>query len=83
MKSNAGCFRRQLVGLAIGVSLLSACATVSSERVVGVCPPVVEYDQAEQAQAAIEIEALPGDAVLIDWLADYSVLRDQARSCAS
>jgi len=47
-----------------------------------VCPPVAEYSQAEQTQAANEIEALPGDAVLIDWLADYSVLRDQARSCA-
>jgi hypothetical protein len=53
---------------------------VSSERVVGVCPPVVEYSQAEQALAADEIEALRGGAVLIDWLADYSVLREQARS---
>jgi hypothetical protein len=42
---------------------------------------VVEYDAAEQAQAADEIEALPDDAVLIDWLADYSVLRQQVRSC--
>jgi len=49
--------------------------------VVGVCPPVVGYSQAEQVQAAGEIEALPDDAVLIDWLADYSVLRKQVRSC--
>jgi hypothetical protein len=65
----------------IVTSLLGACATVSSEPVVEVCPPVVEYSQAEQVLAANEIEALPGGAVLIDWLADYSVLRDQARSC--
>jgi hypothetical protein len=62
-------------------SLLSACATVSSERGVGVCPPVVEYSQAEQAQAADEVPALPEDSVLIDWLADYSALRDQVRVC--
>jgi hypothetical protein len=82
MKPNAECLKPRLVGLAILTSLLSACATVGFESVVGVCPPVVEYSQAEQTLAAIEIEALPGDAVLIDWLADYSMLRDQARSCA-
>jgi hypothetical protein len=42
---------------------------------------VVEYSQAEQAQAADEVAALPEDSVLIDWLADYSALRDQVRVC--
>jgi len=81
MKYNAECLRLRFAALAIVTSLLSACATVSSEPAVGTCPPVVEYSQAEQTQAADEIDALPGGAVLIDWLADYSVLREQARSC--
>ena len=63
------------------MSLLSACATVNSERAVGTCPPVVEYSRAEQAKAADEIEALLEQAILIDWLADYSVLRVQTRAC--
>jgi len=48
---------------------------------MGVCPPVVEYSQAEQAQAAGEVAALPEDSVLIDWLGDYSLLREQVRVC--
>jgi len=48
-----------------------------------VCPAVVEYSQTEQIQVADEIETLSGDAVLIDWLADYSVLREQARTCGA
>jgi len=82
MKSSAECWRLRLVGLVIVTGLLSACATVSSEQVVGVCPPVVEYSQAEQALAADEVEALPQNAVIVGWLNDYSVMRDQARSCA-
>jgi len=48
-----------------------------------VCPPVVEYSQAEQAQAADEVAALPEDSILIGWMADYSVLREQIRSCGA
>ncbi len=81
MKPNARCSRRHLVGLGIVTSLLSACATESSESVIGVCPSVVEYSQAEQALAADEIASLPDGAVLIEWMADYSVMREQARSC--
>ena len=81
MKSNAECSRLRLAALVIGASWLTGCATVSSESVVVVCPPVVEYDAAEQARVASEVEALPDAAVLIDWMADYSVLREQARSC--
>ena len=83
MKSSAECFTPRLAALAIVTSFLSACATVSSEPAVGTCPPVVEYSQAEQALAANEIDALPGGAVLIDWLADYSMLREQVRSCGA
>ncbi|MBL4766338.1 MAG: hypothetical protein JKY94_01195 [Rhodobacteraceae bacterium] len=81
MKSNTECSRLRLAALVIVTSLLDACATVSSESVVGVCPPVVEYSQAEQALAADRIEALPDGDVLIDWLADYRELRQQARTC--
>ncbi len=81
MKSNVECFRLPLVGLAIVMSLLSACAMASSEPVVGICPPVAEYSAAEQARVVSEVESLPDDAALINWLADYSVLREQARSC--
>ncbi len=83
MKSNAGCSGLRLVGLATVTSLLNACATASSERAVGVCPPVVEYSAAEQARVANELEALPDGAALINWLADYGVLREQARSCGT
>jgi len=83
MKPNAECSRLRLAALVIVTSLLSACATVSSEPAVGVCPAVVEYSQAEQVQVADEIETLSGDAVLIDWLADYGVLREQARTCGA
>jgi len=85
MKSNAECFRLRLVGLVIVIvivmSLLSACATVSSKSVTGVCPPTSEYSQAEQAQAADEVATLSEDSVLIGWLADFSMLREQVRIC--
>jgi hypothetical protein len=45
------------------------------------CPLVVEYSQAEQAQAAGEVVSLPQNAVIIGWLNDYSVMREQAREC--
>ena len=62
-------------------SLLSACATVSSELVAGVCPPVVEYDAGFQAKAAEEVKALPEGSAVVDMLSDYAVLREQARGC--
>ena len=80
--SNAGSWRRRLVGLAIATSLLTACATVGSDARHGLCPPVVEYSRAEQARVAEEVAALPEGAVIVGWLADYTVLRDQARACS-
>ena len=81
MKFNVECSRPRLAALAIATSLLTACATVSSESVTGVCPPTSEYSQAEQAQAADEVATLSEDSVLIGWLADYSMLREQVRIC--
>ena len=62
---------------------LSACAGVSSDTAPSTCPPVVEYSRAEQARVAEEVAALPEGALIPGWLADYAVLRDQARACAS
>ncbi|WP_206678359.1 hypothetical protein [Sphingomonas ursincola] len=46
-----------------------------------VCPPVVEYSREFQARAADELDLLPEGSALAEMLADYSVMRDQARSC--
>ncbi|KAB2787834.1 hypothetical protein F9K97_07560 [Brucella anthropi] len=61
---------------------LTACATVASEpRVATVCPPVVEYSREFQARAADELDLLPERSAIAEMLADYSVMRDQARTC--
>jgi hypothetical protein len=44
---------------------------------------VVEYSRAEQALVAEEVAALPGGALIVEWLADYAVLREQARACSA
>jgi hypothetical protein len=41
----------------------------------------VAYSAVEQAKVAEEVAALPERAMITDWLADYAVLRDQARAC--
>ncbi len=82
MKSNAGCSTRRLAVLAIATSLLSGCATgVSEPRIATVCPPVVEYTRELQARAAEELGMLPDGSAIAEMLADYSVMRDQARAC--
>jgi hypothetical protein len=43
---------------------------------------VVDYSRAEQGRLAEEVAALPQEARIVDWLADYAVLREQARACA-
>ena len=81
MKSSAKCSKPRLVVLVIVTSFLSACATVSSEPVVGVCPPVVEYEVGFQARAAEDVQALPDGSAVVEMLNDYAVMRDQARIC--
>ena len=39
------------------------------------------YSPAEQTRVADEVAALPQGAVIIAWLADYAVRRDQVRAC--
>jgi hypothetical protein len=80
--SNAGCSMRRLAVLATATSWLTGCATVASEpRIVTVCPPVIEYSREVQAQAARELGMLPDGTTIAGMLADYSVMRDQARAC--
>lgn len=80
--SNAGCWRRRLAVLAITMSLLSGCATVRSEEGwLAACPPVVEYGREFQTRAAEELELLPERSVVAEMIADYGVMRDQARAC--
>ncbi|MCF6273822.1 MAG: hypothetical protein L3J37_11655 [Rhodobacteraceae bacterium] len=81
MKFSAECLRPRLAALIIVTSLLSACATVNSERATGVCPPVVEYDDGFQTRAAEEVQALPEGAEIVEMLSDYAVMREQVRAC--
>ena len=60
---------------------LTACSGASSDTPHRACPPVVEYIRAEQAHVADEVTALPENARIVDWLADYAVLRAQVRAC--
>ena len=81
MKSNAGCWRRRLVGLVIAMSLLNGCGTGGSDGGSVVCPPVVEYSPAIQERAAQEVQLLPMDSSVVGMLKDYAVMREQARHC--
>ena len=54
---------------------------VSSEPVVGVCPPVVEYGTGFQARAAEEVLLLPDGSIVVKMLSDYAVMREQAQVC--
>lgn len=82
MKSNTGCSMRRLAALAIATISLSGCATgVSKSRVVATCPPVVVYSREFQARAADELDLLPKESAIAEMLADYGVMREQARAC--
>jgi len=81
MLFNARCWRRPQTALGIATLFLTACEGVGSDTPPSACPLVVDYSRAEQARVADEVAALPEGAVILDWLADYAVLRDQARAC--
>ena len=82
MPSTARCWTPPAAALAVSTILLTGCAGVTSDAPPGACPPVIEYNQAEQARVAEEVAALPEGALIPGWLADYAVLRDQVRACA-
>lgn len=71
--------RLLLIGLAIVTTCLSGCATVRSKPLP--CVPVVEYDQAFLDRASGELNLLPEGSAIENMLADYVVMRDQARAC--
>jgi hypothetical protein len=45
------------------------------------CPPVVAYSQEFLARVANELDRLPPGSAIEQMLADYQVMRDQARVC--
>ena len=81
MLYNDKCWMRPPTALAAAMILLSGCVGVGFDGPYGACPPVVEYTRAEQARVADELAALQEGALISEWLADYAVLRDQARAC--
>ena len=68
-----------LAGLVIASSLLAACATAPSDGLP--CPPVAFYSREFLARAADELERLPPGSATEQLLADYQVMREQARAC--
>jgi len=60
---------------------LIGCEKVGFEVPPSTCPPVVDYNRAEQAQVAEEVAVLSEGALIGEWLADYAVLKAQVRSC--
>jgi hypothetical protein len=82
MAPSVGCLKPLLIGLAIAVNLLSACATGGSEGPPAiVCPIVVAYDQAFLERAADELGMLAEGSAVDQMLRDYSVMREQGRMC--
>ena len=71
--------RLRAVVLAIATSLLAGCATERSDSAP--CPPVVEYGREFLARSASELDSLPAGSAIEQMLADYRVMRDQARTC--
>ena len=56
-------FRARLDGTEIGV--------------VAACPPVVDYGEEFQAQAAVEVEMLPAASPVAEMLREYAVMRTE------
>lgn len=80
MKHDAACWKPGRIAPVIATLFLSGCAAAGSNH--RACPPVVEYPRTFQARAAAEVEALPPGSAIEVMLADYAVLRAQARACA-
>ena len=71
--------RLPLAVLAIAVSLLAGCATEPTDG--SPCPPVVAYGRDFLARAGDELDSLPAGSAIEQMLADYQVMREQARAC--
>jgi hypothetical protein len=81
MQFKSICWMQRQIGLAAVMIFLTGCAGVDSDVPPSDCPPVVEYSRAAQARVANEVALLPEGALIVGWLADYAVLRQQARAC--
>ena len=81
MSYNARCWTQQAAALAAVMIFLNGCEGVGFDATLKPCPPVVEYSRAEQARVVHEVAQLPESSLIIGWLADYAVLRDQVRTC--
>lgn len=76
------CSMRRTGGLAIVTISLTACgATGSDVSAFRVCPPVIDYGADFREQAAGELASLPEGSAIAGMLADYAVMREQARAC--
>jgi hypothetical protein len=71
--------RLRAVALAIALAWLSGCATAPSDGAP--CPPVVAYSGDFLVRAADELNLLPAGSAIEQMLADYQVMREQARVC--
>lgn len=80
MKLSTTCWALQRAVPLTLMLLLSACVMGSSKPQAH-CPPVVPYSREAQTQVARELATLPAGALIPGWLADYAVMRDQARAC--
>ena len=61
--------------------LLTNCAVAASDPIyIFRCPDLVDYTPEVQAKAADEIEAMPPDAVIPGFIADYGLLRKKCRA---
>jgi len=60
------------------IALLTGCESTASSPV---CPVPKEYSAKEQDTAADELAALPKGSVIAKMIAQYGVLRAQARAC--
>jgi len=80
---SAKCWMPRAAVLVTAMIFLNASERVGSEDPPLFCPLVVEYSRAEQSPVAEEVTALPEGALIEGWLADYAVLREQARACSA
>jgi hypothetical protein len=82
MTRKDGCSRRRRAALVLATIWLSGCATGASDGAAHLaCPPVVEYSRELQAKAAEDLASLPEGSAIAEMLADYAVMREQARAC--
>ena len=66
MPSTATCWTPPRVALAAATLFLTSCAEAGFDTAPGACPPVVEYNRAEQAKVAEEVVALPEGSMIAD-----------------